>query len=103
MTFNECKFCFCLFCTYYDGKTVKDIPNMEGISSEIKIDASKMMITKNKYNISFYSSFSLFWFEKDKPNTFKLDYLISYEGERKYYSSVEDFLNYFKIPFKDIV
>lgn len=102
MTFNECKFCFCLFCTYYDGKTVKDIPNMEGMSG-IKIAASKMMIQKCSHQTIFNSQFTLFFFIGNDQNTFKLNYLTSYKGERKYYSSVEDFLNYFKIPFKDIV
>ena len=106
MTYNECKFCFYLFCNYYDGKTIQDIPNMEGMSQGIKIvkiDASKIRIEKCKHNTSFNSPRSIFWFPSNCYNEFRLNYLHNYKGERKFYFSVEDFLYYFKIPFKDIV
>ena len=103
MTFNECEFCFYLFCTYYDGKIAQDIPNMEGTPQDIKIDASKMRISKGPFNTTFESTYVIFYFAKGNSNKFKLNYLTNYSGERKFYASVKDFLNYFKIPFKDIV
>ena len=103
MTFNECRFCFYLFCNYYDGKTTQDIPNMEGTPQYIKIDASKMRISKGSFHTTFESTNVIFWFSGDCYNEFCLDHTIDYTGETKYYFSVEDFLNYFKIPFKDIV
>ena len=103
MTFNECKFCFYMFCTYYDGKNIQDIPNTEGMYSGVKIDVSKMMIHKGSYHTKFNTNYPLFYFSDNDPNTFKLNYLTSYKGERKYYSSVNDFLNHFKITLKDIV
>ena len=103
MTFNECKFCFYLFCTYYDGKKVQDIPNMKGIQRGIKIDASKIHIKKDGRVTTFNSPDSIFWFSGDCYNEFCLDHTVAYTGETKFYSSVGDFLNYFKIPFKDIV
>ena len=103
MTFNECKFCFYLFCTYYDGKKVQDIPNMKGIQRGIKIDARKIHIKKDGHVTTFNSPDSIFWFSGDCYNEFCLDHTVAYTGETKFYSSVGDFLNYFKIPFKDIV
>ena len=106
MTFNECKFCFYLFCNYYDGKTTQDIPNMEGMSQDIKIikiDASKMRINKGSSHTTFESTYVIFYFANGNPNKFKLNYLTNYIGERKFYASVKDFINHFKIPFKDIV
>ena len=103
MTFNECRFCFYLFCNYYDGKTTQDIPNMEGTPQYIKIDASKMRISKGSSHTTFESTYVIFYFAKGNPNKFKLNHLTNYIGERKFYASVKDFLNHFKIPFKDIV
>lgn len=103
MTFNECKFCFYLFCTYYDGKNVRDIPNMEGMPQGIKIDASKIHIKKVGHVTTFDSPDCIFWFSEDCYNEFCLDHTIDYTEETKYFFSVEDFLNYFKIHFKDIV
>lgn len=103
MTFNECKFCFYLFCTYYNGKNVQDIPNMEGMPAYIKIDSSKIYIKKGGIVTEFNSPETLFWFLGDCSNEFSLDHSLDYTGENRYYSSVEDFLNYFEIPFKDIV
>ena len=103
MTFNECKLCFYLFCTYYNGKKVQDIPNMKGIQRGIKIDASKIHIKKDGQVTTFNSPDSIFWFSGDCYNEFCLDHTVAYTGETKFYFSVEDFLNYFKIPFKDII
>ena len=102
MILNECKLCFYLFCTYYDGKNVRDIPNTKGILRGIKIDASKIHIKKDGHVTTFNSPDCIFWFSEDCYNEFCLDHTIDYTGETKYYSSVENFLNYFKIPFKDI-
>ena len=103
MTVNECKLCFYLFCTYYDGKTAQDIPNMEGTPQNIKIDASKMRISKGPFHKTFESNYVIFYFNNNNPNEFKLNHLTNYSGERKFYASVKDFLNYFKIPLEDIV
>lgn len=103
MTFNECKLCFYLFCTYYNGKTIKDIPNNKGLPENVEICTSKLKIENNGHVTTFNSPDSIFWFSGDCSNEFSLDYTIDYTGENRYYSSVEDFLNYFEIPFKDIV
>ena len=103
MTFNECEFCIYLFCTYYNGKFAQDIPNMEGTPQDIKIDASKMRISKGPFATTFESTNVIFYFPKGNSNKFKLNYLTNYSGERKFYASVKDFLNHFKIPFEDIV
>ena len=103
MTFNECKFCFYLFCTYYDGKNVQDIPNMEGMPAYIKIDSSKIYIKKGGIVTEFNSPKSIFWVPTNCDNKFRLNHSYHYKSEIKFYSSVKDFLNHFKIPFKDIV
>lgn len=76
---------------------------MEGMSSEIKIDATKIKINKGKYQTTFVSENVIFYRNCYDSIIFKLIYLSKYEGECKHFVSVEDFLNYFKIPFKDIV
>ena len=88
MTFNECKYCFIQFCNYYNGKTVKEIPNMNGMSSEIIIDLNKLQIGKGKFQTYFKSPFVIFWFDYQETDRFSLNYLYKYRGERKLYTSV---------------
>lgn len=76
---------------------------MKGILRGIKIDASKIHIKIVGHVTIFNSPDSIFWFSGDCSNEFSLDHSIDYTGENRYYSSVEDFLNYFKIPLEDIV
>lgn len=65
MTFKECKLCFYLFCTYYNGKTIKDIPNIKGLPENVEICTSKLKIENDGYVTTFNSPESLFWFSGD--------------------------------------
>ena len=87
MTYKEFLMCCVLFCRTFEGKKYGDI---------VKdcYDTDRQYIIRN--NVDKYLKCYVFEFVDGKL-------MIFVKGSNVYFKSTEDFLNYYKIPFEDIV
>ena len=87
MTYNEFKLCCTLFCKTFEGKKYEDI---------VKdcYDTDRQYIIRN--NVDEYLKCYVFSFVDKKL-------MIYVKGSNVYFKSTKDFLNHFKIHFKDVV
>ena len=96
MNYNEFKFCCILFRKHFKGKKCGEViencyPRVCGyvIDNTLKIDLSRFRFKTEDTILYFFNNV----IKINRPSFF---------GDQ-YFKTVEEFLNYFKIPFKDIV
>lgn len=96
MTYIEFKFCCMLFRSHFEGKKYKEvIKNGFHVMRDFVIDKTLMV---DRVRFCFNTQETVLYFQ----NGFILINGPSAIGDI-HFKIVEDFLNYFKIPFKDIV
>ena len=96
MTYNGFKFCCLIFRKHFEGKKYGEViengfyyVNDFIINNSLKIDGSRFC---------FKTEETILYFFKNAININRP----SYYGEL-FFNTIEDFLNHFKIPLKDIV
>ena len=95
MTYNEFKLCCTLFCEAFEGRKYGEI--VKGCH-EVDFDTTISMNFTYDIYCDVYFNNSLVMYYKNKR------YGIYIHGGYNYeIKTVEDFLNYFKIPLEDIV
>ena len=95
MNRNEMMFCLMVFCKFFKGKNYKDvvkdcyIQDGNAIIDVNKLNIGQAMVSLNDYAIGFISMPDIFFY-RESLKSLK-------------FSSVKEFIKYFKIPLKDVV
>ena len=96
MTYNEFKFCCIIFRKYFEGKKYGEV--IENCYYKMKNFTVNKSLKIDKCRFRFITEDTILYFFNNKicinmPSSF----------ENPSFKTSVDFLNYFKIPFKDIV
>ena len=96
MTYNEFKFCCIIFRKHFEGKKYGEV--IENGYQMLKHSVINKSLKINGCRFCFHNEDTILYFANN------LIYINRpYDFEDPFFITVKDFLNYFKIPFEDIV